>query len=238
MALTTRAEDDSHMLTIIGQVVAHAGHVHQRDPDGTMVPYTMPPDRYFREQPAPIPLHFDHDRTWTIGSVGHLERSRSQGLLIVGTLPNDDLADLLADGPWYLSDSTLGKPIDSHRLDWVGRSIKEISLVRRTANLGTRPLVWSPHDGQPSMPLYWRSCWAATLAAMSTARYRKAPDHLTIVDLDPLDSIDEMRTDPAGARRAAIELLETKLLETRAEADVFVGETVHRRTFGTVLSFT
>ena len=238
MALATRADDDGRMtIKLIGQVVGHAGLVQNVEADGTPTPYTMRPDRYLREQPATIPLHFDHDRTWTIGTVGHLQRSRSQGLLMVGTLPDDDLADLLADGPWYLSDSTTARPLDEHRLEWSGRQIKEISLVRRSANLNTRPIAWSRHDGQPPMNLYWRSCWDDACKAMTSSRYRRAPDHLTIVDLDGLEPIDEMWTDPAAARRAAIGLLETELA-TRAEPDAFADGPVHRHTFGTVLSFT
>ena len=65
-------------------------------------PYTVRANSFLREQPAVIPVHFDHDRSWTLGSVCALVRSTS-GLTAVARVERDDLSEMLEDGPWFWS---------------------------------------------------------------------------------------------------------------------------------------
>lgn len=194
------------MLTLIGQVVTPDGLVLKHDRAGEAVPYQLRANSYFRDQPW-LPLHFDHDRTWQIGQCEYLERSRSTGLMMVGRIPDDSMGDFLAEhGPWYLSDSVDCRPIGT-TVAVQGR-LRELSLVRSSANLNTRPVAWSRIDiamdggAQPPMPLPWRSCWDRAHQRMSTYAWRKA-DRLTVHDVDRLDVVDEVLTDPVAARRRA-----------------------------------
>src|SRR5438046_331367 len=95
----------SAMLTVIGQLVAPEGLVHSADALGRVDEVAwVPPAVYVRDQPADLPIYFAHDRTWRLGTIGALERSDKFGLMAVGTI-DADVDDLLADGPWYFSDS-------------------------------------------------------------------------------------------------------------------------------------
>jgi hypothetical protein len=194
------------MITIIGQAATHAGLVQQRDLAGDPNPFTLRPAGYLREQPVPIPVHFDHDDTWLLGSVDYLERSNDDGLLVVGRIANDDLADVLDDGPWYLSARTRCVPLGT--MEYGLARIREVSLVRHPANLRIKPVRWARHDigtsagSEPhDMPLRWYDTWHRAHERLSGQRYRKMPEHLVIADIDPLDAFDEVLTDPAGAAR-------------------------------------
>jgi hypothetical protein len=202
------------MLTVCGQVCTFAGLVQKVDLAGVPHPSTTPSSTYLRHQPAVIPVHFDHDESWKLGEVVHLERSR-RGLMMVARL-DADVADLLNDGDWFISDG-----ITSYSTGITTRGgvlIRELSLVRATANINTAPLCWSPGDiacgtaGAPfGLPLYWRDTWKRAGERASGMRYRPALDSLSIVDLDDLDAADEVLTDPAAARR--------QLAVLRAELD-------------------
>jgi hypothetical protein len=73
--------------------------------------------------------------------------------------------------------------------------LHELSLVRHTANCGTKPIAAVPGDlsrgtsSQPrNMPLDWDATWERAAEAMPRQRYRPA-HHTTIVDLDPPDQV-------------------------------------------------
>jgi hypothetical protein len=196
------------MISLIGQVVAHHGLVNGVDPVGAPEPYTLPANAYLRDQPAGLGLFFDHDTSWRIGDVEFLQRSRADGLMMVGRVVRDDLADLLLDGDWYLSDGVncraTGPLMKGHA------QLREISLVRRSANVGSRPLRWARSDlgadagSEPgNMPLNWYGCWTRAHEAIAARRYRRTPDRLAIVDLDPLGYVDEILTAPAATLAAA-----------------------------------
>lgn len=195
-------------ITVIGQLTTNHGLVQQRDRAGDMDAWTMPAPSYLREQPAVVPVLMDHDWGWPVGAVGHLERSRADGLLMVARVANDDLGDLLADGPWFLSGGVRCAPTGV--MQYGLAKLREVSIVRRTANVNTRPIRWSrsdiardsgsePHD----MPLRWHDTWRRAHERMVGERYREKPAHLTIHDLDQLSIVDEVMTDPAAARRRA-----------------------------------
>lgn len=193
------------MISFVGQLCTTAGLVQQRDLAGDPDPFTMTAVSYRREQPVPLPLVFDHDLSWPVGEVAYLERSRADGLLVVGRIARDDLADLL-DGEWYLSAGV--RCVPSGPLEFGHVRMHEVSLVRKPANVNTHPLHWAPSDiardagSQPhGLPLNWRSTWGRAHEAMAARIYRRAPDRLAIVDLDQLDAVDEIMTDPAAARR-------------------------------------
>jgi hypothetical protein len=121
------------------------------------------------------------------------------------------VADVLSDGDWFLSDSVNCRPIGR---DEMGRGrIRELSLVRETANMSTRPVRFSRGDvasgdcGRPSgLPLNWHSTWDRAAEHMASYGYRfNRADRLTIHDLDQLDTVDELLTDPAYAARMRAE---------------------------------
>lgn len=190
----------------IGQLSTVAGRCQQVDLAGEVDPFTLPAAAYRRHQSSDIPLYVGHDESWRIGSVGYLERSDSGGLVLVGTV-NDDLGTLLTDHEWHLSDRVALEPT-SRPLEYGGARILHVSLVPRSGHLFTHPVRWAPSDGAPAeLPLAagWYGTWRRAMEAMATARYRhRAPDELTIVDLDP---VDETRTDPDAVRQWARDTL-------------------------------
>lgn len=188
-------------ICVIGQVVTSQGFVHTVDRFGDNPQYwQMPAVAYRRSQPANIGVHFDHDRSWRVGSATYLERSKADGLLAMAVLERDDLVDMLNDGPWFISDSVRSSRVSEFERS--GGVLEELSLVRQTGNVSTRPVRWSFSDGAPAgLPLNWRDSWKRGHEHMTRTRYRVAPDHLTIHDLDRLSTIDELLTDPSAARR-------------------------------------
>ena len=72
---------------------------------------------------------------------------------------------------------------------------------------------------------------------MSAARYRRAAATLDIVDLDPLDNVDQLLGDPTAVRRAAARPIPTPppTPTIRSQPTSEYGPP-RRRTFGTVLS--
>jgi hypothetical protein len=211
MAPARGASDDAAMtLTVIGQVLAPAGLVQEQRIDGP-VPYVTKPGGYLREQPAPLALCLVHDRSDPVGVCVHLERSRKLGLMAVARVPDPEgsVADLLSAGDWWLSDSVSARPIGG--FEFARGRLNEISLVPRTANLGTRPVRWSRTDiavdggAQPrGLPLGWHDTWARAHERMASYTRRRADrESLTIVDLDPLGVVDGLWSDPAAARRVA-----------------------------------
>jgi hypothetical protein len=187
------------MLTVIGPVVTSEGLVHSADPitgEVDSVAY-VPAAAYVADQPAELPVHFEHATDWRLGTVGYLERSDRLGLMCVATL-EVDVRDILDDGPWFWSDSITCKR-HGQQLERSAAKLSELSLVRRTGNCGTRPVVVVPGDialgaARPrAMPLLWDDVWDRAAAHLETARYRRA-DHLTIHNVDPPDEADA----PAG----------------------------------------
>ena len=176
--------------TIIGQLTTSEGLAQHGNALGDIDQVSWVPARaYLDDQPADLPVHFAHDRTWRLGTIGHLERSDRWGLLAVAVL-DADVHDLLADGPWWFSGHTTAWR-HSQKLERSEALIHEVSLVRATANCGTRPVVVVPGDishwsaPQPrTMPLDWDATWERAAEVMPGRRFRRsAPLH--IVDLDP-----------------------------------------------------
>ena len=84
---------------------------------GEAVPFDLPAVGFLRDQPARLPLLGEHDPEWLLGAVGHLERSKQDGLMMVGRIVHDDFAELLADtGPWYLSAGVRARRVGTHAL--------------------------------------------------------------------------------------------------------------------------
>jgi hypothetical protein len=196
MAQKAKQEETEVMATtVIGQVVTSAGLTQHANALGGIdrVAWT-PASAYLDDQPADVPVHFAHDRTWRLGSVGHLERSERWGLLAVAVL-DADVGDMLAEHRWYFSD---GISCIRHRQrhDRSGVLIHELSLVAETASCGTRPIVAVPGDirlgtaPQPrTMPLDWDDTWQRADEAIPSQRFRRSALHL--VDLDPPTPVAE-----------------------------------------------
>src|SRR5437870_5497841 len=121
-------------ISFAGQLATVRGHAQQHDRAGTPDPFTVPSSSFFVRQPRHLPVFLNHDRTWQVGEIVHLERSASTGLLAVGVL-DVDLADMLADGPWHLSPDIHAVEVDPMRYDFA--AISEVSLTRSPATLGT-----------------------------------------------------------------------------------------------------
>jgi hypothetical protein len=186
-------------LTIVGQLATVRGDVQKWDRAGQPHPFTMQSTSYLRRQASDIPVYFNHDTTWRLGTVTYLERSRSTGLLAVARL-DADVGDLLADHQWHLSDGVIGLPAGPLRFGQI--KIREVSLVGQTATLATKPLCWSRSDGAPGhLPLLWHGTWKRAQEAMVGSAYRRRADHTVIFDVDPLSVADEVLTDPVAARQ-------------------------------------
>ena len=184
------------MISLIGQIVSPLGLAQHVDLAGQVHHSAMPAEAFLRAQPAEVPVYFDHDDTWDLGGrVVHLERSRAGGLLAVATVGNADLGDLLDDGPWFLSARTNTWADDQMPGARTCAQLVEVSMVRETANMAALPIVWVHGDiattGAPlaPMPSSWRSAWSNAHQSLRASRYRAAPEHLEIVDLDPLDQV-------------------------------------------------
>jgi hypothetical protein len=221
------------MLTVIGQVATRLGLVRQVDLAGDVDLWQLPAGSYLRDQPADLPLLMRHDRSWRLGTVGHLERSAADGLMMVGQITSgDDLADLLADGPWYLSAGVRTVPMGGteHGL----ARMHEVSLTRSPANCGLKPVRWSRSDlaldsgSQPAgLPLNWHDTWGRAHEAMSARRYRNAPDRLTVVDVDELATRRRRALAtpmPTRATRATTPKRATAPTMKRAEAEAAAAE--------------
>ena len=189
--------------TVIGQICTSAGLVQEVDGAGTPFPYRTPANRYLRAQPI-APVHLNHANDWKLGEVIHYDRSQRGGLLGVAYLPGD-VEDLLAAHPWSWSDGVSCRRSGPGGMDKHHVLIRELSLVGHTANIGTRPVYFARGDiadgiGAPTgLPLSWRECWSRAAERASSARYRLRPDHLDIFDVDRLETLDELLTDPSYA---------------------------------------
>jgi hypothetical protein len=215
------------MITVCGQICTRKGLV-QNHPDTGIDPYSMPSASYRRQQPVGVPLRFDHDPEWNVGEVVHLERSNATGLMAVGVIEDDQLAPYLREhGPWYFSDLVVGKRMGPAELGQ-GR-LGDVSLVRATANLNTRPVAWARHDitleggGAPrELPLFWHGTWQRAHERTRGARYSyERNDRLPIWDMDELTFAEEMITDPAAAlarSRATTEAGRREIAMWRARA--------------------
>ena len=208
-------------ISVLGQVVSPEGLAQYANSLGVVDDVSYVPAAAFLEhQPLDVPVYFDHDRSWRLGSVKYYERALQRyGLLAVGLL-DADVGDLLADGPWYWSDSITCERF-GQSLYRGAAVIHELSLVRRTANCQTAPIVWSEGDlsrgtaGEPAMNVMWRGVWSRAAEAIGTRRYRSDPT-LPIIDLDPPDEVDAAFADPAGVHRLAGERRRAAELTTSA----------------------
>jgi hypothetical protein len=86
----------------------------------------------------------------------------------VGRL-RDDMADMLDDGEWFLSGGV--RCYATGPMHFGLARLREVSLCRRSANLNTALVRWTPTAGQPQMPLPWRACWDRAHEAMSSCSY-------------------------------------------------------------------
>jgi hypothetical protein len=189
------------MLTLIGELASGKGLLRHVDLAGDSEYHHMPPSSYLRHQPPVIPLLHEHD-DWHLGQVHYLERSARA--LVAVAQASDDIEDLLRDGSWFFSDGV------RYRGYGIGETtavrIHEVSIGRHPAAVAARPICFSASNTAPSgMPLPWYSVWGRANEAMAGARWRAAPDHLDIVDIDPLSDIDELMTDPERARKMSAE---------------------------------
>jgi hypothetical protein len=186
-------------VTVLGQLATtrSGGLLQQRDLSGEVVEVDWrPPLGYVRSQPTRIPVFVDHDPGWEVGEVGYLERSKANGLLALARV-DDDIVELLNDGTcWYLSGHVVALSLAPGHYERA--LLREVSLVRHTAIRGTRPIAWSPHSGAPcSMPFAWDETWSAGVEALAERKDR-SDQRLVIHDIDGLDLVDEMLTDPAS----------------------------------------
>jgi hypothetical protein len=229
---------------LIGQLATPQGYAVQYDRAGDAEHFAMPAVGFRRHQAPDIPLQLGHDGD-RIGGVRYAERSKADGLLVVATVDRDEWADHLDEfGTWGLSPRVRCAPTGAPLEYGYGR-LTEVSIVKRPATRGTRPILWSKVElgsggGDPlGMPLRWRSTWARAHEAASAGKYRRAADHLTIVDLDPLDDLDEARTDPAGARRRAMADLKAMARARMKPTTAVDGGTgrIYTRHSGSVVSF-
>jgi hypothetical protein len=194
--------------SLIGQVCTSRGLIQQYDLAGDADAWSLPAVAYERAQRR-VPILVQHDETWPVGEVAYYERSKADGLMMVGTI-RDDLTDLLDDDDWHLSPE-----IESRRcgpFEYGHGKINEISLVRRTASIGTRPVRYARHDtvgggGAPrGLPLRWYDIWDRAHEQMHSDRYtHRRDDSLRIHDIDPLDLVDEVLCDPEVAARVKAE---------------------------------
>jgi hypothetical protein len=210
---------------LIGQVCTSKGLVQQRDLAGNAYPWTLPANSYERAQRR-VPVLVNHDEGWRIGEVQHWERSRAGGLMLVAELNSLGPMDDDSDESWYLSPDVISTPYGP--LERGHGRIEEVSVVPRTASLGTLPVRWSPHTGAPhNMPLHWYDTWSRAHEARSSYRYRR-DDKLSIVDIDPLDLIDEVLCDPVVAERVAAEAAAIKTKARAAAPSTTERRYVHR----------
>jgi hypothetical protein len=188
-------------ITVLGQLVAPAGRAIHYDTLGAPVSVSFTePLAYQRHQPADLPVYFDHDASWRLGRVTYLERSQRHGLVAAAEL-DADIGDLLAEhGPWYWSDRVVSRRA-SQTLQRSDAQLRELSLVRSTANCGTKPVASAPSNAGPprTLPSWMHDTWRRAAEAISAARYRRA-DSTDIFDVDPLDIPDEWKTDRSAAQ--------------------------------------
>jgi hypothetical protein len=227
-------------LTLIGTVATPGGYVEHVDLVGDTKYSRTRAMSYQRQQKADLALHFDHDETWRIGTCCALIRSRAAGLVAVARI-DSDIESMLDDGPWYFSDG-----ITSERSGTFGErsnvSIDELSLTRTPAIRGLSPVRWAHGEiGSASapgrMPLDWYDIWQQAADTVSAARYRKAPDHLTIHDTDELTIPELISTDPVAGRRALADATAAAAPPAPAAAPVMVradvlGGRVYRHRVG------
>lgn len=188
------------MATLVGVVNSARGLSVKRDDLGDIASsYTLPAGNYQVEQPADIPVCFFHDRGWVVGRVDHLSRSATGGLIAVASISDNAARDFAEDPeqPWFFSSGVRARR--SRDRDRYGQEvyrdavIDEISLVRGSAGFENRPVRLLPHHDvaeQPGwtvtgLPLGWTDILDRAHDRVDGLRFRRAPDHLLIDELDP-----------------------------------------------------
>jgi hypothetical protein len=170
------------MITLIGLVATVRGLAQQHDRAGNVEPFTLPSAGFRRHQPSVIPLLMQHDEGFRLGAVAHLERGDSiGGLLMVGSIADDDMADLLDGSDWFLSPRV--RAHETGPLQLGAALLTEMSLTRTPAAINTKPLRWSRGSPPTGMPVAWYDVWDRGRERMAKARYR-SERHLSIVELD------------------------------------------------------
>jgi hypothetical protein len=191
-------------ITLIAQVATPKGLIQHRDLAGDIDPWTLPANSYERAQRR-VPVLVAHDHDWCIGEVVYYERSRYDGLLAVAQLHTPGPLDTDDPDDWYVSPEVRSRRCGI--VDYGHGVIAELSIIRRTASIGTHPLRWSPNSGTPhGMPLRWHQTWQRAHAAIAHEPYvYRRDDTLRIVDIDKLDLVDEVLCDPEVAARVKAE---------------------------------
>lgn len=196
------------MISVLGQVVSPEGvklyHDGWGDPEAVVV---LTADSYLRSQPLDLPVYWRHDPDLgTLGRVQYLERSKRFGIVACALL--DISPAWMGDGDWYWSDGTTCREMSS--IFKRAGALHELSLVQRTANCGTSPVVWAEGDlsrGEcpvygPPMTLFMRDCWDRAQQAITDRRYRRTKT-LDIFDVDALDPVTEALTAGKSLSEAA-----------------------------------
>jgi hypothetical protein len=183
---------------LLGQLATNRndGVLQRRNTLGQVVEVEwLAPVGYLRRQPKSVPVLIDHDPGWRVGEVVYLQRSKLSGLLAFCSV-NDDMGEMLSGEPLFLSSGVTAlslKPGHHERA-----LLSEVSIVPHTAACGTKPIEWSSTTGAPrSMPLLWREAWRDGIEELYERKNRSDP-RLMIRDVDQLDAVDEMLTDPAS----------------------------------------
>jgi hypothetical protein len=234
------------VLSLIGQLATSEGDVCHYDRAGDADYAKLPAGTFLRHQPPDIPVLMSHDPTWPVGAVDWLDRStRGYGLLAIGRV-RDDMADLLEDGPWFLSAGVRGRAFTPHVwTEYERATLREVSLTRDPALMGARPITWCRSDlancggsGHPwGINPYWRDAWTRAGEHVIDSRYRPNPTNLVIHDVDQLDFAQEWATDPASAR-AEIAGIISKARSAAASPAHSTTERIYRHALGgSVLSY-
>ena len=231
------------MISVLGQVVGPEGFKLYfdgwGDPEDVIV---LTADSFLRSQPLDLPVYWRHTPDLgTLGGVQYLERSKRFGIVACALL--DISPASLGDGDWYWSDGTTCREMSS--IFKRAGALRELSLVQRTANCGTSPVVWAEGDlsrGEcpaygPPMSLFMRDVWDRAKEAITDRRYRRAKT-LDIIDIDPLDDVSEALTAGKSLAEAAGILARSSTPPTRVGAKSSSAQRVYRHAVGgSVLSF-
>jgi hypothetical protein len=219
-------------LLAVGQVCTAEGHAQYLDSlDRVCEIAWCPGINYARTQPV-AGVSIGHDESWVVGTTVAYQRSQRTGLLAALTVRADHEDFLSKGGDWGLS-PRLHKEAPNP-MHWERAVINDLSIVRRPANVGTRPLRYAPLDSSlppRGLPPGGEELWLKAKELASMARYRSAPTTLEITDLDELSIPELMATDKPAGRRA-LDAAVAARRERNAAQLVGVAETgrVHRRT--------
>jgi hypothetical protein len=218
-------------ITIIGQVATPQGLIQQTDLAGNAYPWKLPAIGYHRAQRRVPILDAHRDRGGErVGEVGYYERSKVDGLLMVGTV-DDSMTKLLEDHDWHLSPGVESKRWGSlERGD--AKIDEEIALVARASYINQQRVRFARSGRTPRLPLRWHDTWARANEAIARDRYRyRRDDALQIVDIDELDIFDLFQTDRVAAQRRVQSELDTGRVAKLRAVGPEDGQRVHRHAY-------